>query len=159
MTLIGEQGITLSEGQKQRVSLARAIYSDANLILLDDPLSSLDADNVSPQCTRILWLEQGHLKEISAISDHPLQDELDPYMAGNNRESKMKVQGPSYPNTEPVGDGKAASGYTKYQNTKLLINTSRIEATTANDIEFTVELLSREAQALGSSIFLCVWFP
>ncbi|KAG0045905.1 hypothetical protein BGZ83_008896, partial [Gryganskiella cystojenkinii] len=42
-TEIGERGINLSGGQKQRVSLARATYQDADLYLLDDPLSAVDA--------------------------------------------------------------------------------------------------------------------
>ncbi|KAJ6584840.1 multidrug resistance-associated ABC transporter [Mycena capillaripes] len=41
-TEVGERGLTLSGGQKARVSLARAIYSTASTILLDDVLSSLD---------------------------------------------------------------------------------------------------------------------
>lgn len=43
MTEIGERGINLSGGQKQRVSLARAAYDDADIYLLDDPLSAVDA--------------------------------------------------------------------------------------------------------------------
>ncbi|KAI9034263.1 P-loop containing nucleoside triphosphate hydrolase protein [Hyaloraphidium curvatum] len=42
-TIIGEKGLTLSGGQKARTSLARAIYSDADVYLLDDPLSAVDA--------------------------------------------------------------------------------------------------------------------
>ncbi|KAG0093570.1 Multidrug resistance-associated protein 1 [Podila epicladia] len=42
-TEIGERGINLSGGQKQRVSLARAAYQNADIYLLDDPLSAVDA--------------------------------------------------------------------------------------------------------------------
>lgn len=43
-TEIGEKGINLSGGQKARVSLARAVYSDRDIILMDDPISALDAN-------------------------------------------------------------------------------------------------------------------
>ena len=43
MTFVGERGVTLSGGQRARVSLARAVYADADIYLLDDPLSAFDA--------------------------------------------------------------------------------------------------------------------
>ena len=43
LTLVGERGVTLSGGQKARVNLARAVYHDADIFLLDDPLSAVDA--------------------------------------------------------------------------------------------------------------------
>ncbi|OXA42539.1 Multidrug resistance-associated protein 1 [Folsomia candida] len=43
LTEIGEKGINISGGQKQRVSLARAAYKESDIILLDDPLSAVDA--------------------------------------------------------------------------------------------------------------------
>ncbi|ETP29613.1 hypothetical protein F442_21248 [Phytophthora nicotianae P10297] len=42
-TEIGERGINLSGGQKARIALARACYSDASVFLLDSPLSAVDA--------------------------------------------------------------------------------------------------------------------
>ena len=44
MTEIGERGINLSGGQKQRTSLARSVYSQCDVYLLDDPLSAVDAN-------------------------------------------------------------------------------------------------------------------
>ncbi|XP_045376795.2 multidrug resistance-associated protein 1-like isoform X2 [Camelus bactrianus] len=41
-TEIGERGVNISGGQKHRVSLARAVYSGADIYLLDDPLSAVD---------------------------------------------------------------------------------------------------------------------
>ena len=43
LTEIGHRGVSLSGGQRVRVSLARALYSDADIYLLDDPLSAVDA--------------------------------------------------------------------------------------------------------------------
>ena len=41
-TQMGDKGVNLSGGQKIRLSIARAIYSDADIYLFDDPISALD---------------------------------------------------------------------------------------------------------------------
>ncbi|CAM1297575.1 ABCC4 (predicted) [Pycnogonum litorale] len=43
-TLVGERGIMLSGGQRSRLSLARALYQDADIYLFDDPLSAVDPE-------------------------------------------------------------------------------------------------------------------
>ncbi|KAJ4951568.1 hypothetical protein NE237_028400 [Protea cynaroides] len=43
LTEIGGRGVNLSGGQKQRIQLARALYQDADIYLLDDPFSAVDA--------------------------------------------------------------------------------------------------------------------
>ncbi|KAF8972123.1 hypothetical protein BDZ97DRAFT_1913365 [Flammula alnicola] len=43
LTEIGEKGVNLSGGQKQRINVARALYYDSDIIVMDDPLSAVDA--------------------------------------------------------------------------------------------------------------------
>lgn len=64
MTEIGEKGINLSGGQKARVSLARAVYSERPILLMDDPISALDA-NVRKKIFKKVFLE--HFKDKTRI--------------------------------------------------------------------------------------------
>jgi len=47
LTEIGERGVNLSGGQKQRIQLARALYQNADIYLLDDPFSAVDAQTAT----------------------------------------------------------------------------------------------------------------
>jgi len=72
-TECGERGTTLSGGQKARIALARAVYSDAEIYLLDDPLSAVDS-HVGAR----MWEEciLGYLKKKGAtvlIASHQTQ--------------------------------------------------------------------------------------
>ncbi|RHN81721.1 putative xenobiotic-transporting ATPase [Medicago truncatula] len=47
LTEIGERGVNLSGGQKQRIQLARALYQNADIYILDDPFSAVDAQTAT----------------------------------------------------------------------------------------------------------------
>ncbi|KAI0810725.1 ABC transporter family protein [Xylaria sp. FL0064] len=94
-TEIGERGITVSGGQKQRLNIARAIYFDADIVLMDDPLSAVDAhvgrhimDNailgllkdkcrilathqlwVLNRCDRIVWMDGGKIRAVDTFDN------------------------------------------------------------------------------------------
>ena len=61
-TMVGEKGVNLSGGQKARVSLARALYADADIYLMDDPLAAVD-HNVAKQIYERCIGPNGFLKE------------------------------------------------------------------------------------------------
>ncbi|XP_025017234.1 multidrug resistance-associated protein 4-like isoform X3 [Tetranychus urticae] len=70
-TLVGEKGYTLSGGQKARVTLARAVYEDADVYIFDDPLSAVDpgvAEHLFDKCIN------GYLKgKTRVLITHQLQ--------------------------------------------------------------------------------------
>lgn len=61
MTHVGERGVSLSGGQRARVNLARAVYSDADIYLLDDPLSAVDvkvSNEIFERCICDAWSDR-----------------------------------------------------------------------------------------------------
>jgi len=94
-TEIGERGITVSGGQKQRLNIARAIYFNADIVLMDDPLSAVDAHvgkhimdhaicgllkdkarvlathqlHVLHRVDRIVWMKEGGIHKIATFNE------------------------------------------------------------------------------------------
>jgi ATP-binding cassette subfamily B protein len=93
-TVVGERGVQLSGGQKQRIALARAMLNDPSVLILDDPLSAVDARTeriildaldhaavgrtmilitnrtaAAAHCDRILVLDQGTVVELGTHAE------------------------------------------------------------------------------------------
>jgi ATP-binding cassette, subfamily B, bacterial len=58
-TPVGEAGVTLSEGEKQRLTIARALLRDAPILVLDEPTSALDAETEADVMRGIERLSSG----------------------------------------------------------------------------------------------------
>ncbi len=65
-TLVGEGGVALSEGEKQRVTIARALLRDAPILILDEPTSALDVETEALVMAAIEELMQGRTTFIIA---------------------------------------------------------------------------------------------
>ena len=120
LTEIGEKGITVSGGQKQRLNIARAIYYDSDLVLLDDPLSAVDAhvgrhimdhaicgllDNkcrilathqlwVLNRVDRIIWIDEGHIQAFDTYDNLMAHNEEFRELIANNAEEEKKRKDP-----------------------------------------------------------------
>lgn len=78
-SIVGDRGVSLSGGQKARINLARAVYKDADIYILDDPLSAVDTqvakqlfeDCISGylknKCTILVTHQLQFLKSVSKI--------------------------------------------------------------------------------------------
>ena len=119
LTEIGERGITVSGGQKQRLNIARAIYFNSDIVLMDDPLSAVDAhvgrhifDNaicgllkdkcrilathqlhVLSRCDRIIWMQDGHIETIDTFANLMNNSEsFQKLMASTAQEEKVEKE-------------------------------------------------------------------
>ncbi|GAB0087981.1 hypothetical protein DMENIID0001_023540 [Sergentomyia squamirostris] len=108
-TIIGERGSSLSGGQKARVNLARAVYQEADVYLLDDPLSAVDShvgrqlfdEVIGPKgllrhSTRILVTHQIHfLKDadwIIELKEGRIRTQGTPAMIFENTEENLLLE-------------------------------------------------------------------
>ncbi|PPJ59126.1 hypothetical protein CBER1_01724 [Cercospora berteroae] len=138
LTEIGERGITVSGGQKQRLNIARAIYFDADIVLMDDPLSAVDAHvgkhifenaicgllkgkarvlathqlHVLHRVDRIVWMKDGIIHKIATFPELMESDsEFQKLMETTAQEEKKEVE--EEVNEDEIEEEKKESKKTK----------------------------------------------
>ncbi|KAJ5430031.1 ABC transporter integral membrane type 1 [Penicillium cf. griseofulvum] len=117
-TEIGERGITVSGGQKQRLNIARAIYFNAEMVLMDDPLSAVDAHvgrhimdkaicgllkdrcrilathqlHVLSRCDRIIVMDEGRINAIDTFDNLMRDNEVFKRLMSTSRQEDMQEE-------------------------------------------------------------------
>ncbi|KAH6599718.1 hypothetical protein BASA61_002486 [Batrachochytrium salamandrivorans] len=172
LTEVGEKGVNLSGGQKARISLARAVYSTSPVVLLDDPLSAVDAPtarHIFDKCicgpllagrTRILVT---HAKALCA----PKADFVVRLSMGSVRNAAMSPsrnpplsEGPELSTTEPIFPVKQIdtmpppSNHQQKQHADVLPSVTVEDAVSSSTVKrITIE----EARSSGSVPFRTYW--
>ena len=131
-TEVIERGANLSGGQKARISLARAVYSDADIVLMDDPFSALD-----PSMRRLVFCDVilGLLaKKTRVLVTHsleflPFADKIVVMEAG-----RIKIQGcfahlKDHPRLQELSESKAS------RLLQLSSNINKEESESESDLE------------------------
>ncbi|MCJ1477980.1 hypothetical protein MMC13_006655 [Lambiella insularis] len=153
-TEIGERGITVSGGQKQRLNIARAIYFNSDIVLLDDPLSAVDAHvgrhmfdkaicgllkdkcrilathqlHVLNRCDRIIWLQNGEIETIDTFDNLMKYNEgFKKMMATTAQEEKVSEE--ETVNEDEVQDEKKGAARRKIQKKGAALMTQEERAT------------------------------
>ncbi|XP_074520424.1 ATP-binding cassette sub-family C member 4 [Halichoeres trimaculatus] len=174
LTLIGDRGATLSGGQKARVNLARAVYQDADIYLLDDPLSAVDAEvgrHLFEQCIcgllrnkprilvthqlqylkaadQILVLKEGHMVAKGTYSELQQSGVDFTSLLKKEEEEEQQQQQPQAP---PQAQDGPIRSRTLSQNS-VLSQTSSMHSVKDGDYlpEETVQTVAEESRAHGT---------
>lgn len=159
-TEVGERGITVSGGQKQRLNIARAIYFNADLVLMDDPLSAVDAHvgrhimdkaicgllkdrcrilathqlHVLSRCDRIVVMDEGRIHAVDTFENLMRDNELFQRLMSTSRQDDSKEE-----------EGEAADEITKEQPAD-----KQPKAKTATSTKPIAALMQQEEKAVAA---------
>ncbi|XP_067134910.1 ATP-binding cassette sub-family C member 4-like [Centruroides vittatus] len=137
LTVVGERGVIMSGGQKARINLARALYLDADIFFLDDPLSAVDvavAKHIFEKCIT------KYLKDkICILVTHQIQ-----FL---NSASKILVLN--------KGTCEFIGNYNKMENLKMLTGLLSEQEIAENSIEIKTEFFKDDEiiETIQSTIF------
>lgn len=168
LTEIGQRGLNMSGGQKQRIQLARAVYNDADVYLLDDPFSAVDAHTAATlfndcvmealedktvilvthqveflsKVDRILVMERGQITQEGNYEELLQSGTAFEQLVNAHKDSKTTLD------SQDQGDTVKESGMIQYQLT-MIQQASEAEISTGNLP--SVQLTEEEKRELGEA--------
>ncbi|XP_026726077.1 multidrug resistance-associated protein 4-like [Trichoplusia ni] len=166
LSLVGERGVSLSGGQRARINLARAIYREADIYLLDDPLSAVDA-NVGRQLfdgcikgylggrTCVLVTHQIHYLKaadyIVVLNDGSIEN-MGTYeeLAKSGTEFSLLL-------SDQAGNSDVGDAKTKRPSMLRGISRISIKSQEDQDEEEKAQVLEAEERGTGSLKFEVIW--
>lgn len=180
-TTVGDKGITLSGGQKARINLARAVYKDADIYLLDDPLSAVDMhvgkhlyqncimDFLRDKCVLLITHQLQYLKNLNRIYEikNGIMDSCDTFdqtdsvdVIPNLEETGGDEDGSNEIKQLPLSNNKTETTEHKQSgNIQSKVYRQYINAGGGNFVGILIIILFIIAQFLASSVdyFLTYW--
>jgi ABC-type multidrug transport system fused ATPase/permease subunit len=168
LTEIAQRGLNMSGGQKQRIQLARAVYNDADIYLLDDPFSAVDAHTAATlfndcvmaalenktvilvthqveflsKVDRILVMERGEITQEGTYEELLQSGTAFEQLVNAHKDSKTTLD------SQDHGKGAKESGTIQYQ-VPIMQQISEAEISTRNLP--TVQLTEEEKRELGEA--------
>ena len=162
-TLVGERGVVLSGGQRARVSLARAVYAEADIYLLDDPFSAVDfkvAQHIYRECIKGLLGQKTRL--ITSHQERVMREADDVIvlykgrMLGEGSFTELKERGILNTTVESINEKENESDYIVGQKSE---DEDDIPDMSGRPVPSEVQglPLSKEKQAIGAVSARLYW--
>ncbi|OQU86955.1 putative ABC transporter C family member 15 isoform X3 [Sorghum bicolor] len=131
MTVVGERGMNLSGGQKQRIQLSRALYSDADVYLLDDPFSAVDA-HTGAHLFKECLMSQMSSKTVIYVT-HQLEFLRDADLVLVMKDGRI-VQSGKYDNLIADKDGEFSKQMDAHNKSLSQVNPAKVQGLGTNKI-------------------------
>ncbi|CAF1368255.1 unnamed protein product [Rotaria sordida] len=152
LLMIGDKGVNLSGEQKARISLARALYADADLYLLDDPLAAVDskvAKNIFDQCIGPRSFLRGKTRILVTHQTHFLIEADQIILVRNGHIDELHIEQPV--KNESSNNTLETDSLNDTSETDSLNDTSETDLSNDNETDWTLDIARTDINSIVKS--------